>query len=748
MQIEKKLEIKEDVIEKHLRFLYSGLNDYDDGKIEISILNQAEHFSVQDITAAAQCAKNWNAQGKSVYVIGTLIDPDTAPFGRANDSDFYACNVIWCDIDENIDPDELKKLYAKLPPNVAVITARVPHRRTQLWWKLAEPLTDPETLREALIGVAQALRGDRAVTNPVRLMRLGGLINFPAEKKRAAGRVDEVTEFHELHNNTVDIERFLTVYKSGDYGHAQPQLHPMPIITGSNPFIEQLADGREKYMSDMLYAAIVNLTRELGRWPTPQEVFDDAWPVYSRKVSPRNGRTLEQDGRGQKLMQSKIRSKLSAFQRGKMRGLETIQAITNNAIIQKRIVKPDPKIDQVVAVEKKSISATSIKEIDLNNIPPREFLFGSLVGRKYVSMIVAPAGSGKSIFTMQLAMHAAAGKSWGDWHCKKPINVWIYNNEEGFDELRRRIRGILQHTNIEKESINNRLYIDSGENQSISIAKLSNDGEVIATPDYEALKNEVLDRKIDLLIIDPFAETHSVNENSNDEIKRVAAMFRQIAFDCDCAVLLVHHTRKGMDGAQGNQAGNADMARGGGATMGVVRRAYTMSNMSKDDADAVGLPQEKRKWFVRLDDAKSNITAPADKTDWFMFKQVAINNGRGLYPEGDIVGVLDHVTIEQIEDMAREQTDKDAKHIIEMIAQYMDFTDKESMSISDLARGLVDSKKTALKFGTLRKKIPDCVKSFGNNNFVIFNGFRCYMSITENRDEKNAAILKMKKVAI
>jgi hypothetical protein len=296
-------------VEDHLRFLFAGLEDYDDGKIEISILNQSERFSIQDIQAAAQCAMRWNDEGKSAYVIGALLDPGVAPFGRAADDDFYAVNVIWCDIDEPVDAGELKRLYAALPPNAAVITARVPHRRIQLWWKLSEPLTDPETLREALQGVAHALNGDRSVTNPVRLMRLGGLVNFPTEKKKASGRVDEVTEYYELHNNTVAIDRFLDVYKSENYEHSQPVIKTHAIeISSVNPFMEQIADGREKYMSDMLYAAIVNLTSELGRWPTEQEIFDDAWPVYSRKVTGRNGRTLEQDGRGQKLMASKIKS--------------------------------------------------------------------------------------------------------------------------------------------------------------------------------------------------------------------------------------------------------------------------------------------------------------------------------------------------------------------------------------------------------------------------------------------------------
>jgi RecA-family ATPase len=298
------------------------------------------------------------------------------------------------------------------------------------------------------------------------------------------------------------------------------------------------------------------------------------------------------------------------------------------------VLKGDTLEGETVAPLGPTIKATSIDDIDLDHIPPREFLYADILARKYVSMVIAPPGAGKSILSMQIGLSAASGKPWGEWSSKiKGLNVWVYNNEEGSDELTRRIKGVMMHNHISKDDISGKFYVDSGEHQSINVAKAQGE-TVVFTDDYIAMLTEIINRKIDILIVDPFAEMHSVAENSNDGMKVVTALFRKIAFDANCAVLLIHHAKKWAEG----MAGNADSGRGGGAQIGVVRRAFTLAKMSEDEAKKMGVPNDRRHWYVRFDDAKSNITAPAEKTVWMKFKSINILNGSGLYPEGDSVG--------------------------------------------------------------------------------------------------------------
>ena len=76
------------------------------------------------------------------------------------------------------------------PPNIGVITGRIPHARAQLYWRTEEPITDFKALREVNTSIAAVLGGDPSVVNPGRIMRLAGSIAWPTKE----GRVGELVE--------------------------------------------------------------------------------------------------------------------------------------------------------------------------------------------------------------------------------------------------------------------------------------------------------------------------------------------------------------------------------------------------------------------------------------------------------------------------------------------------------------------------------------------------------------------------
>lgn len=719
-------------IKAHIEFLYSGMTEYGDGKFEINNLSSGTKYDLDEYDFATGYAQTQNLN-QSVYIVPSLLSPESAQTGRCGEKDFYASSVIWCDIDDKHDADKLKKLYAICKPNRAVITANHPHRRIQLWWKLSEPLTDIDTLNEALLGVCHVLGGDLKVTKPCQPMRLGGTVNYPNQKKLNEGRVIEKTTYHVIHDDRVDIDFFLKSYPVKDVNEIkqsvviQPTEYKKVISGGAFDFQEKIEDGRETFGYKMVFASINHLTAEYKRFPTLQEVYDDVWPVYSVKVKSR-GESLDKDGRGSKFIIQKIKSQLRNFERGAYAryGLGSLEDIIfNNS-------KPEPEQEEVKIENNRPLKATSIHDIDLDNIAPREFLYGDIIARKYVSMIIAPAGVGKSIFSMQLAVSAASSKPWGDWSSKqKDLNVWIYNNEEGNDELIRRLKAILIENDLKKSDFKGNFYMDSGETQSITIAKVDRDGEsVIATPDYDSLVAEIKERKIDILIIDPFAETHAVTENSNDKIKIVTGLYRKIAFDANCAVLLIHHARKGVE----NLAGNAEAGRGGGAQIGVVRRAFTIAKMSKEEASDIGVQPEKRHWYVRLDDAKSNITAPAEKTTWFKFKSVSIGNGNAIYPDGDSVGVLKHTTIDSIKSDNGNVINAEENRILQCIIEYSEKEGGKNFPFNDAKKYIQEF--SSYNYGI--NKLTGLMKSaMDKNSITEYLGGRFKIKYMPNTSESN-----------
>ena len=165
---------------------------------------------------------------------------------------------------------------------------------------------------------------------------------------------------------------------------------------------------------------------------------------------------------------------------------------------------------------------------------------------------------------------------------------------------------------------------------------------IIQTPDVLALVSEINFHDIRVLVVDPFVRCHDADENDNSQIDFVAAQFSHIAQATGCAISLVHHTRKTPAGTPSSFAGDVDSGRGASALSNAVRVAHTLSPMGKKDAEALDVPKEDKTRYVRLDDAKGNMSPPAQGARWFERKGVALPNANdklGLEP--DEVGVLD-----------------------------------------------------------------------------------------------------------
>jgi hypothetical protein len=102
---------------------------------------------------------------------------------------------------------------------------------------------------------------------------------------------------------------------------------------------------------------------------------------------------------------------------------------------------------------------------------------------------------------------------------------------------------------------------------------------------HTALMAELLEMlgafKPDLLILDPLVELHDAQENDNTALRHVIAEFRVIARMQDIAILLLHHTPKG-DPRPGDQ----DAGRGALAIGGVLRKSFTLFEMTEAEAAA------------------------------------------------------------------------------------------------------------------------------------------------------------------
>lgn len=259
----------------------------------------------------------------------------------------------------------------------------------------------------------------------------------------------------------------------------------------------------------------------------------------------------------------------------------------------------------------------------------RQWLYGRSYIREFVSLTVAPGGAGKSALTLAEGIAMASGRNLLGDDPKGKLNVLVYNLEDPEDEIERRVSAIMVEYNIANSEIADTFGIMSGRDQPLIVAEYGQDGAPRATETYTHLKSAIVAGGYDVVVIDPFVRSHWLDENSNKEVDFVLNLFAQIATETKCAIHLVHHTRK-LSSGETHAAGNADSARGASSLLGAVRAARTVTKMTEDEAEGLGLPREDHSWFIRIDDAKANLMPPASGTKWFKHKSVTIANGEAI----------------------------------------------------------------------------------------------------------------------
>jgi hypothetical protein len=152
----------------------------------------------------------------------------------------------------------------------------------------------------------------------------------------------------------------------------------------------------------------------------------------------------------------------------------------------------------------------------------------------------------------------------------------------------------------------------------------------------QQIRDAVQRRQPDLISLDPFVKTHSLEENDSGDMDFVCDLLAQMAVEFNVAVDAPHHVHKGQV-----KPGDADSGRGSSGIRDAGRLVYTLCPMSEDEAATFSISNEDRQAFVRLDPAKVNIAARSAKAEWFRLVGVNIGNSTPEYPNGDTIQVAE-----------------------------------------------------------------------------------------------------------
>ena len=281
-----------------------------------------------------------------------------------------------------------------------------------------------------------------------------------------------------------------------------------------------------------------------------------------------------------------------------------------------------------------ALRATPYRWPDPASLPRRQWLMGHWLLRGEVTAIIAPGGTGKSTIGNTIALCLASGQPLlGKPLHRGPQAVWIFNLEDGTDELDRQLSATCAYHGIGPDDCGDRLHLDSGLVQPLCTANEDRDGFTLAEEVFAQLAATIRERRIATVIVDPFVSSHAVRESSNEAIDAIAKRWKRLAQETGCAVVLVHHTRK-----LGGREVSAEDGRGAVALRDAARVVLPLNSMGDKEAEELGIADRTlRRSLVRIDTGKAN-RAPPDAATWVKIESQSLDNGEGLEPS-DFVGV-------------------------------------------------------------------------------------------------------------
>jgi hypothetical protein len=305
--------------------------------------------------------------------------------------------------------------------------------------------------------------------------------------------------------------------------------------------------------------------------------------------------------------------------------------------IEKLLTKPQMEILAPRAADapqpRPIIKATAYTWTDPATIPRRDFVYGRHLIRKFVSATVAPGGVGKSSLEITEALAIVSGRDLLGVHPCGRSRVWLWNLEDPAEEIARHIQATAAHYRLKAEDIEGRLFIDSGRDNRLVIATTDRGGTVIVQPVVDALVEEIIRRQIDVLIIDPFVSSHEAPENDNGAMDRIVKEWGRVAQRGNCAVELVHHSRKS---SLGETEITVESSRGGKALTDGCRSVRVLDRMPKEEGESAGVENPRSYFRTYID--KSNLAPPAETSTWFKLESVDLGNSLSGF--GDSVGVV------------------------------------------------------------------------------------------------------------
>ena len=264
--------------------------------------------------------------------------------------------------------------------------------------------------------------------------------------------------------------------------------------------------------------------------------------------------------------------------------------------------------------------------------PELDFVLPGLL-RGTVGAIVATGSTGKSFLAMQLCVMLAT-KFHVDFlkipvpespTLKKDFIYPVYiTAEDPLEILHHRMHSIGRHVPPDLREKCRAIEIHSALGLSPYVIRQGKNGPERNEEFISMLKTLFFIR--DVCFIDTLSLFHAVSENSNDEMKLVIDIFKEIAKQSNTAIVFLHHTNK-LSTLQG-KADEQQASRGASSLVDNIRWQWNLRTMTSEEEEKKYDEPVRHRW-VLLSGSKINYDEKPD-----------IDNKIWLYRDPENRGVL------------------------------------------------------------------------------------------------------------
>ena len=252
--------------------------------------------------------------------------------------------------------------------------------------------------------------------------------------------------------------------------------------------------------------------------------------------------------------------------------------------IQSACLTPEEKQEINIRINLQKYS----KPLDpTTKLPEQEFI-GGLFPRGFISLVVAPSGTGKTLFTQKIASDLSVGGTIFDGIAEnEPARkVLIFAGEAGADLLIRRAASFGWSVNPQNVKI-----IDQREMELDGVPVMVDDDE-----GWENILRFIDMENPDIVFFDTFTNFHDKDENKAAEMKPILRKIAAAADNRNIAVVLNHHSRKRATGDKKSSGLSQDDVIGSSVINRLVALIVGIEQRSNkvDDVIYVGADKEKK----------------------------------------------------------------------------------------------------------------------------------------------------------